>query len=286
MRAAALNRGDLGQRAGSYAPNRRLPAIIGWDVAGVIEQVGAEVTDRQVGQRVVVLVPRGGYAELVRAPAAITVPLPDNVTFEEAASLPSAYLTAWYPLVQVSPVRPGETVLVQAGASGVGVAGIQIGKYLGATVIATAGSDAKVRFCLDYAADHAINYQTHDFVEEVLRITGGRGVDFVLEQVGGDVLSRSISCLAPHGRLITVGNTVHQSATIDPTELLRKSLTLRGYFLPGEPDQPGGLKQVVDLVAAGKLRNAVDRVFPLAEAAAAHRYLAERQNLGKLLLRP
>jgi NADPH:quinone reductase-like Zn-dependent oxidoreductase len=286
MRASALNRGDLGQREGSYAPNRRLPAIIGWDVAGVIEQVGAEVTDRRVGDRVVVLVPRGGYAELVAAPAAKTVPIPDNVTDEEAASLPSAYLTAWYPMTVVSPVRSGETALVQAGASGVGVAGIEIGKYLGARVIATAGSEAKLQFCRDYGADHAIEYQTQDFVEETLRLTDGRGVDFVLEQVGGDVLSRSVACLAPGGRLITVGNTVRQTATIDPFLLLRKSLTLRGYFLPGEPDQPGGLKQVIDLVTAGKLRTAVDQVFPLAEAAAAHRHLAERQNLGKVLLRP
>ncbi len=286
MRAAALNRGDLGQRAGSYAANRRLPATIGWDVAGVIEAVGAEVTDRRVGDRVVVLVPRGGYAELVRAPARITVPIPDSISDEDAASLPVAFLTAWYPLVKIAPVRPGETVLVQAGASGVGLAGIQIARYLGARVIATAGSDQKVEFCRELGAEQATNYQTQDFVEEALAGTGGRGVDFVLEQVGGEVLARSLHCLAFNGRLITVGNTVHQDATIDPHLLLRSNLTLRGFFLPAEPDQAGELRQVVELVAAGKLRTVVDRVFRLAEAAEAHRYLAERRNLGKVLLRP
>lgn len=286
MRFSALNRGDLGQRSGSYAAGRRLPATIGWDVAGVIEAAGEEVADRRPGDRVVVLVPRGGYAELIGAPAAKTVPIPAGVSDEEAAALPSAYLTAWYPLVEVFPVRSGETVLIQAGASGVGMAGIQIAKHLGARVIATAGSAEKVAFCRTLGADAAIDYQSEDFVERTLALTDGRGVDFVLEQVGGDVFARGAACLARLGRLVTVGNTVHQPATIDPSLLLQKSLTLRGYHLPSEPDQPGGLARVVALVATGAFRPVVDRVFPLTEAAAAHRYLAGRRNLGKVLLRP
>lgn len=284
--AAAINRGDLAQRAGSYAANRRMPAIIGWDVAGTVAAVGADVTNRKVGDRVCVLVPRGAYAEFVAAPATITVPVPDNLSDEEAASLPVAFLTAWYPLVQVSPVRAGETVLVQAGASGVGLAGIQIAKYLGATVIATAGGPEKVRFCREIGADYAIDYLAADFVDETRRLTNGRGVDFVLEQVGGDVLARSLLCLAQNGRVVTVGNTVHQPSTIDSSELLRKNGTLRGYFLPAEPDQPGELAKVLELVSKGELRTVIDKVFPLAEAPAAHRYLGDRRNIGKVLLKP
>ena len=287
VRAAAINRGDLGRRAGrSAGAQLSWPLIIGWDIAGEIESVGSGVADRKVGDRVVALIPQGGYAELATAPAGDTVPLPDNVSFDEGAALPVAYLTARYALLWRAGLQAGETVLIQAGASGVGVGAIQMAKNQGATVITTAGSGEKVEFCKGLGADHVINYRDQDFAQEVRRITNDAGVDVVLESVGGETLAKSMDVLGQFGRLVSVGNTVRETATMDVTAFLAKRCHLEGFSLLVQDDIPAELADLVQEVSDGSIKAVIDKVFSLSEAAEAHRYVAERRNMGKVILRP
>lgn len=285
--AAAINRGDLGRRAGLYRGGElKYPLIIGWDIAGEIERVGAEVRDRRVGERVVALIPQGGYAELATAPGKAAVPLPDNVSFDEAAALPVAYLTSWYALRRRARLQAGEVALIQAGASGVGVGGIQMAKNLGATVITTAGSEDKVAFCKIVGADYAINYADQDFAEEVRRITNGGGVNVVVESVGGETLVKSLDALAPFGRLVSVGNSSRQTAMIDATAFLAKRCQMEGFSLLVQPDLPDELANLVQEVSKGTVKAIIDKIYPLREVAAAHRYVGERRNIGKVILHP
>lgn len=288
VRAAAINRGDLGRRAGLYrGGDLKYPLIIGWDIAGEIESVGRNVDDRRVGERVVALIPQGGYAELATAPSKGAVRLPNNVSFDEAAALPVAYLTPWYGLLRRARLQSGEVALIQAGASGVGVGGIQMAKNQGATVITTAGSRDKVAFCAGLlGADYAINYAEQDFVEEVRRITDGRGVDVVLESVGGETLAKSIDVVAPFGRLVSVGNSSRQTAMIDATAFLNKRCQMEGFSLLVQTDLPKELANLVEEVSKGKVKAIIDKVYPLREVAAAHRYVGARQNIGKVILHP
>jgi NADPH2:quinone reductase len=284
--AAAINRGDLGRRMGVYPAGVSLPLIIGWDIAGTVEALGEGAAGPPPGTRVVARIPQGGYAELAAARASETVPLPDGVTFEQAAALPVAYLTAWFALKHQGALQAGETCLVQAAASGVGVAGIQIAKQMGARVFTTASTAAKLDLGKRLGADVLINYTTDDFVEVVRNETDGRGVDVVLESVGGEVLTRSVTALAMFGRLVSVGNSSRSPSPTDLTQLLAKRIALHGFYLGGERGVPEALAEMVEMVAAGTLDAVIDRSFPLAEAAEAHRYVARRDNLGKVLLIP
>lgn len=290
--AASVNRGDFGRRAGGSAPDpASLPLIIGWDIAGDIVQVGSSVRGLQVGQRVVARVNRG-YAELAAAREDVTVPIPDAVSYDEAASLPVAFLTAWVSLLHTARLAEGETVLVQSAGSGVGMAGVQIAKRVGKAgrVFTTAGSDEKVARGLELGADVAINYTTQDFVQEILRLTQGRGVDVALDMVGGEVFRQSQQALAPGGRLISVGRSSGGAPEVDLELAARKGQEVTVGWVLGERRPPAqayqDLTQILDLVAAGTLKTVIDRVFPLREAAEAHRYLASRGQFGKVLLRP
>ena len=287
IRAAAVNRGEIHRRAGAtggLGPQK--PIIVGWDVAGEIDDVGANIEPDRVGERVVALLAaRGGYAEMAAAPADFAVAIPDDLTFVQAASLPVAYLTSWYGLVRRTGLRAGEVVLVQAGASGIGVFGIQIGKDRSATVIATAGTDEKVAFCKALGADHAINYATDDFVALARQVTGGRGVDVVLECVGGEVLARSIEALAPSGRLVSVGNASQaKPPVVDLDTLFSVGPRLARESLLAEPDLPAALGDMVQAVSQRRIKPVVDKTFPLAEATEAHRYVEERRQMGKVVL--
>jgi NADPH2:quinone reductase len=265
----------------------KYPLIIGWDIAGEIESVGSKVEDRGVGERVVALIPQGGYAELAVASSKAVVPLPDNVSFDEAAALPVAYLTAWYALRRRARLRAGEVALIQAGASGVGVAGIQIARNRRATVIATAGSEDKVAFCTKIlGAHHAINYRQQDFVQEVQHITHGEGANVVLESVGGETLVKSLDVLAQFGRLVSVGNSSRQRATMDATAFLGKRGQMEGFSLLVQPDLPKELANLVQEVSKGRVKAIIDKTVPLSEAAAAHRYVGDRLNIGKVILHP
>ena len=290
VRAASINRGDLGRRSFGFMI-QSLPAIIGWDIAGDVVDVGANVASLRVGQRVVAMVNGGGYAELAPAPAALTVPIPDGVSYEEAASLPIAWLTAWISLLETARLKAGETALIQAASSGVGMAGVQIARHVaGATVFTTAGTDAKRARGLELGADYAVNYTTGDFVAEIMAKTGGKGVDVALDMVGGDVFKRTQQALAEDGRLVSVGRSSGQAAEVDAltAEAKRQEVTTNWlvFVIKPQAELAADLAKILDLIAAGKLKAVIDRVFPLAEAAAAHRYLGGRNQFGKVILRP
>ena len=294
VRASALNRGDIGRRSGAFrgpaaAP---LPLIIGWDVAGDVLSIGANVTGLRPGQRVVSLLPSGGYAEQAAAPAQLTLPIPDGVSYDQAASLPVVYLSAWIALLETGQLKPGETCLVQAASSGVGRAGVQIARQVGeaSLVITTAGTDEKVAKARDLGADAVINYTTGDFLAETMRLTDGRGVDLAMDVVGGDVFARSQQALADGGRLVSVGRSGGQAPEEDQELSRRKGLTVVTAWgaMGGHGDEmrAGALRRILELVQAGKLDVIIDRVFPLAETDAAHRYLSGRNQFGKVLLHP
>jgi NADPH2:quinone reductase len=291
VRAASINRGDFGRRAGFFQAGQT-PLIIGWDIAGDVVEAGANVTSLRPGQRVVSQVMGGGYAELAAAPANATVPMPDAISYEEAASLPVAWLTAWIALLDTAALKPGETALIQSVSSGVGMAGVQIAKHIGGAglVFTTAGSGDKCRRGLELGADYAINYSEGDFLAEVVAKTNGRGVDVALDMIGGETFAKTQQALAEGGRLVSVGRAGGGAPEVDEELAARKHQTITTGWLvftiiPRE-ELSADLAKIMDAIAARKLNALVDRVFPLSEAAEAHRYVAGRNQFGKVLLRP
>ena len=308
VKACALNRLDLWVRQGLPGVAISLPHIPGSDISGEIAKIGADVTTVRVGQRVV-LAPGvtcgkcsaclsgqdnhcrqftnlgymidGGCAEFVRAPEVNCMPYPENLTFEQAAAIPLVFQTAWHMLVARAELRPSEDVLVLGAGSGVGSAAIQIAKFFGARVIATAGSDAKLQKAKELGADHVINHKTQKIRDEVRRFTNKRGVDVVFEHVGTATWEESIASLAPSGRLVTCGATTGYDAKIDLRFLFVRQLSILGSYMGTKPE----LQTVMKLVAAGRLKPVVDRIFPLAEAAAAHTYLESGGQFGKVVLK-
>jgi NADPH:quinone reductase-like Zn-dependent oxidoreductase len=224
----------------------------------------------------------GGYAELVKVPAANVVPLPERITFEAAAAVPLAMLTSWRALVTQADVRPGQTVLVQAAGSGVGSAAIQIARLCGARVITTVGSDDKIEFARGLGAERVVNYRTEDFVEAVKAWTGKRGVDVVIEHIGGETFERSVQALTRLGTLVTIGSHDTHWGRLDLRHVYSKNLRVIGTNLGSLPE----FRTMLDHVADGRLRPVIDRAFPLAEARAAVQYVLERRNKGKVLLLP
>lgn len=287
VRAAGLNRADLLQRMGRYPPPAGASSLLGLELAGeVVRGAGAFAP----GDRVMSLVPGGAYAELATAPAATTLPVPAGLSWAEAAAIPEAFLTAWLNLFDLGGLASGETVLVHAGASGVGAAAIQLARARGATVITTAGSEAKLDFCRELGAAHTIHRHTEDFAARVEEITGGAGVALVLDVVGQPYWERNLRALARGGRLVLVGFLGGSRGEADLGPVLRKSLTVRGTTLRGTPDeQKAALVRELGEFAlprfkAGELKPTVDRLFPWDEVAAAHTYMAENRNLGKIVL--
>src|SRR5260370_4329852 len=222
----------------------------------------------------------GGCAEFVRAPEVNCLPYPENLSFEEAASIPLVFQTAWHMLVARAELEHGEEVLILGAGSGVGSAAIQIAKFFGARVIATAGSDEKLQKARQLGADHGINHKSQKIREEVRRITGKRGVDVVFEHVGTATWEESLASLAPGGRLVTCGATTGHDAKLDLRFLFSRQLSLLGSYMGTKSE----LHTVMKLVAAGRPQPLVDRVFPLAEAAAAHAYLESSSQFGKVVL--
>jgi NADPH2:quinone reductase len=288
MEAAGVNYADVMLRAGVY-PVKGLPVTPGFEVAGRVAQVGAQVTEFRVGDRVVAMVDFGGQAELVAAPAATVFSLPDSVSAAEAAALPVNYLTALHMLREFGRLVPGESVLIQAAASGVGTAAIQLAKLFGAHVFATAGSDDKLALAKDLGADECINYTTQDFPEVVKAKTGGRGADLVLECVGGEVFEKSLLCLAPLGRLITYGVAGGVPATVLTPLLLFHNVSVIGFHLGRyyqlKPNREP-MQEILRLVVARKIRPILNTTFPLTEVARAHDHLSQRRTRGKVLLTP
>ena len=269
------------------------PYIVGYQCAGVVAEAGPQATDRRVGDRVVAVMMAGSHAELAAVPTAsiTTWPVPDGMPIEEAACIPVPFGTADDCLFEFGRLRAGETVLVQAGGGGVGIAAIQLAKEAGATVLATASSDAKLERLAEFGLDHGINYQRDDFVARAKELTGGRGPDLVVDSVGGRVLAGSITAAAYRGRVITVGYAGRDEHPVDPRLLTGENKTLTGVFLGAELFLNGDrvhamIERHIGDVAAGHRRVVIDRSFPLADAAEAHRYVESRRALGRVLLIP
>ena len=265
IESASVNRGDLFRREGGYGGSTAgapLPLILGWDVAGTIVEAGSEVRTREVGQKVVATLPQGGYAEMVAAHEAGTVPMPDNISFDEGASIPIVFLTSWFALLKVANLREGETALIQSAGSGVGMAGIQIAKHMGCTVITTAGSQEKLDRARELGADHCINYNQADFLAETMSITDRAGVDVVLEAVGGEVLTKSVEALSMGGRVVTVGNTSRGQSTVDPGLMLNRLLTLHGFSLATQMGRGGVMQELHTIMDSLRPRQAPHRNRP------------------------
>jgi NADPH:quinone reductase-like Zn-dependent oxidoreductase len=309
VQACGLNHADLWVRRGLPFLRVPFPFVLGQDIAGEVVTVGATVGTLAPGTRVLInpgvscghcerclsgwdnlcshyqLIGEhllGGYAEFVKVPAQNLVPIPDGLSFEAAACLPGVFGTAWNMVYEKAKLRPGEWVLVQAGGSGVGSAAIQLARLVGATIITTAGSEEKLAKAQTLGAHYGINYQRQDFLREVRRITGKRGVDVVIEHVGEAVWERSLLCLATGGRLVTCGATSGYLPKIDLRHVFFRHLQILGAT--------GGSKsilfKVLPLVQAGQIQPVLDRVLPLQEAREAHRLLEARQQFGKLILMP
>jgi NADPH2:quinone reductase len=293
VRAAGVNRPDVLQRKGLYPMPPGVSDLPGLEVAGTVA-AGAPrdlaEAGLAVGDAVCALVAGGGYAEYCVAPAGQCLPLPRGLDFVQAASLPETFFTVWQNVFHIAGLQPGETLLVQGGSSGIGVAAIQLARALGSRVIVTAGSDEKCQACLDLGAEHAINYRTQDFVEQTLQATAGRGVDVVLDMVGGEYLGRELTCLAEDGRLALIAVQGGTRAEIDAGLVLRKRLAITGSTLrPRSVAYKTGLaralrERVWPLLESARIRPVIHAVFPAAQAAQAHALMESGVHIGKIVL--
>jgi putative PIG3 family NAD(P)H quinone oxidoreductase len=287
---AGVNRPDIAQRAGHYPPPSDASPILGLEVSGTVAARAPDVTTWNVGDRVCSLVAGGGYAEYCAAPAAWCMRLPPKVSLAEAAGVPENYFTVWYNLVERVGLKSGESVLIHGGSSGIGLAAIQLAHALGATVLTTAGSEDKVAFCLVMGADHAIDYKTQDFVAEVARITGKRGVDVVLDMVGGDYIEKNLRTLASDGRLSIIAFQKGSRVEVDWVTIMAKRLTVTGSTMRRSPFArktalAAALQSKVwPLFDAGMLKVVVDSTYKLDDIAEAHRRLETSRHIGKILL--
>jgi putative PIG3 family NAD(P)H quinone oxidoreductase len=290
VHAAGVNRPDILQRRGHYPPPPGAPSIPGLEVAGVIVAHGAEVPDAVLGQPVCALVAGGGYAQYCTAPIGQCLPVPAALTMVEAGAMPETLFTVWTNLFERAFAKEGERVLVHGGTSGIGTMAIALGGLFGLEVIVTAGSDEKCRAAEALGASHAINYREADFVHEVQRITEGRGVEIVLDMVGGDYLPRNLACLAEEGRHVSIAVQGGATAEINLARLMMRRLTLTGSTLRARPVEFKSLvadeisRSVWPAVAEGRLKPVIDSVFPLADAAEAHRRMESGAHIGKIVL--
>ncbi len=288
--AAGVNRPDIMQRRGLYPPPPGAPTILGLEAAGTVVAVGEGVAESLIGTPVCALLAGGGYAEFCVAPATQCLPVPAAISMAEAACLPETLFTVWSNLFQRAYAREGESLLVHGGTSGIGTMAIALGRLFDLTVIVTAGSDGKCGRAIEIGAAHAINYRASDFVEEVRRITGGRGVDIVLDMVGGDYVPRNLACLAEEGRHVSIAVQRGVAAEISLWDVMRKRLVLTGSTLRARsPEFKMLLAQEIEQnvwpdVERGRLRPVIDSLFPLADAAEAHRRMESGKHVGKIVL--
>ena len=288
--AAGVNRPDVMQRRGLYPPPPGASDLPGLEVAGIVESLGEGVTEWHVGDRVCALVSGGGYATLCVAPAPQCLPVPAGMDLVTAAAIPETFFTVWTNVFDRGRLRPGETALFHGGSSGIGTTAIQLASALGARVFATAGSDEKCRACEQLGAERAINYRTEDFVDVVKQLTKGRGVDLILDIVGGDYIPRDLASLAVEGRLVVIGFMGGDTATIDFRRVLGRRLTITGSTLrPRSVEEKGQIaaelsREVWPLLESGKVKPLIYRTFPLGDAAAAHRLMESSEHVGKIVL--
>jgi NADPH2:quinone reductase len=291
--ASGINRPDVLQRSGAYPPPPGAPDYPGLEVAGVIDSGDAQALVQaglKLGDRVCALVAGGGYAQWCVAPVVQCLPIPHGLSDIEAASLPETFFTVWSNVFDRGRLQSGETLLVQGGTSGIGVTAIQMAKALGATVIATAGSDEKCQACRDLGADHAINYRTQDFQTEALRLTDGRGVDVILDMVAGAYVAKEVQCLAEDGRLVIIAVQGGVQSEINAGLVLRKRLTITGSTLRPRPIAfkaaiaRSCLQKVWPLLESGAIKPVIHSVFRPEQAALAHTLMESNQHVGKIVL--
>lgn len=288
--AAGVNRPDVLQRRGAYAPPPGASDLPGLEVAGVVEDGDLDGSGLAKGDAVTALVAGGGYAEYCVAPVGQTLPLPRGLSFAEGAALPETYFTVWSNVFDRGQFAPGESLLVQGGSSGIGVAAIQLAAALGHRVFATAGSADKCRACEALGAQRGIDYRTEDFVAVVKQATGGRGVDVVLDMVAGDYVAREIDCLADDGRLLIIATLGGSKAQVDVGQVLRRRLTVTGSTLrPRSVEFKAAIARrlqavVWPLIEAGRIKPMVYRRFALGDAAAAHGLMESSTHIGKIVL--
>ena len=287
---AGVNRPDVAQRLGSYPPPPGASPIPGLEIAGEVVAVGAGVDNDKLGRRVCALVSGGGYAEYCIAKAAHCLPVPPGLPLDQAAAMPETLLTVWHNVFERGYARDGETILVHGGTSGIGSMAIMLGNLFGLTVIVTCGGADKCAAALEIGAAHAIDYKATDFTEEVARITGGKGVNLVLDMVAGDYVPRNMRCLAEDGRHVTIAVQGGMKAEINMAVVMVRRLTLTGSTLRPRSNAFKALliDEVLDnawpCVADGSLRPVMDMIFPLAQAAAAHARMEAGAHIGKIVL--
>lgn len=291
VQAIGVNYADTARREGAYVVPTPLPFIPGAEVAGIVEEVGEGVSRVSKGDRVVTLIGSGGYAEYVKAKESTLIPIPNEVTDETAVALPLQGLTAYHILTTMGRLEKGETVLVHAAAGGVGSLAVQLAKLFGAgNVIATASSEEKLDLARDLGADHAINYTSPNWREEVMEATGGRGVDVALEMAGGDIFHETVKCMRAFGRVVVYGVASGEPAQMYPSGLMNRNLSVIGFFLPQIMKKPvlfeKSLNHLLKMIKSGELQLTVGGVFDLEEAAHVHEVMQARKTKGKLVLKP
>lgn len=288
--AAGVNRPDVMQRQGLYPPPAGASDIPGLEVAGTVAALGETAVHLKPGDRVSALLTGGGYAEYCLASEALCLPIPDGYSFTQAAGLPETFFTVWSNVFDRGRLLPGETLLVHGGTSGIGTTAIQIARAFGAHVIITAGSEAKCRFCLDLGANAAIDYKEQDFVDVIGRLTGGNGVDVILDMIGGDYFPRNLKCLAVDGRLLQIGLQDGVKADINLLPVMLKRLTITGSTLRSRDDAFKAeianklYENVWPLLAAGKIKPIIHSTFTLDDAALAHELMESSRHIGKIIL--
>lgn len=288
-RAAALNFYDILMVQGKYQVRPPLPFTPGSEVSGVVDAVGNGVTAFRTGDRVQAMASGGTYSEFSIAPATKAFLIPDAMSFNEAAAMIVIYQTSYFALTNRIAAKPGEWLLAHAAAGGVGLSALQIGKALGLRVIATAGSDEKVRFCLEQGADHSFNYSDPAWVEQVKSITGGRGADIIYDPVGGDIFDLSTKCIASEGRLLVIGFAGGRIPSVAANRILLKNISIVGAYWGGYLEHhPEYMHQaqaeLIEMYGNGKIRPVVSETWPLADAVKALRALAGRKTVGKVVI--
>ena len=290
--AAGVNRADTMQRKGNYPPPPGASDILGLEVSGTVAAVGEGVSELSVGAEVCALLTGGGYAEYCLAPAPQCLPIPAAVSLIEAAALPEAYSTVWTNVIDRGRLQQGESLLVHGGSSGIGTVAIQLARLFGARIFATAGTPAKCAACVELGAERAIDYRAEDFAAVLHDATGGRGVDLILDMVGGAYLDRNVASLAIEGRLVIIALMEGAAAELDLARLMSRRLTVTGATLRARAvEEKAGIlaalrERIWSRFASGELRPVVHATYPLADAAEAHRVMESSVHTGKLLLVP
>ncbi len=291
VRYAGINRPDIMQRKGLYPPPPGASDIPGLEVSGTIVKLGCSVNNLNIGDSVCALTTGGGYAEYCKAPAALCLPIPHNLSLAQAAALPETFFTVWNNVFDRADLKPNETLLIHGGSSGIGTTAIQLGKAFGSHVIITAGNEHKCKFCQQLGADLTINYTKQDFVEEIKQFTSNNGVDVILDMIGGAYFPRNIKCLANEGRLVQIAIQKGAKAEINLISLMLKRITLTGSTLRARNTEfkkniaKQLLEKVWPLLECKRIKPVIDSTYPLTKAFEAHQRMESSHHIGKILLK-